>query len=453
MRLLFPCLLLTFAFAWFAGGPTVDVTSIDEWVELASIPLLLLAACAWATQPPEDRLQRFALAAALAIACVPLLQLLPIPASLWGLPDARAAAARDMASAAVQLQDPRWTLMPQATERSLWALLPALACFLAASRLDMHQVRRLIQCMLAFVLANLAFGFFQVGLPASSPLRLYPEIGSGFGGVLVNDNHQGTALVIGMLVALGLWAETRRRQRRGETLPLRGPAYAASALLCVAAIPLTGSRAAMVIALAASAACCAATGLLPLHRVRRSRRAMAAATAAMGVLLLGLWSTWRWMQVDASDELRHALARETLRIGADHAPLGSGLGSFVPVFAQSASSLFQTGEYVNHAHNEFAQWWLEGGALAMLVLLGVLVVFAWLGGILLRHGRERPSGVACWLAVLAVLAHSVVDFPMRTLTLMTATAVLAGIAAAAAASWRMEGHHHRRHRTPAPEPA
>ncbi len=59
---------------------------------------------------------------------------------------------------------------------------------------------------MCLVLANLVFGFVQVGLPPDSPLRLYPELGNGFGGVLVNENHQGTALLIGMLLSFPMFA-------------------------------------------------------------------------------------------------------------------------------------------------------------------------------------------------------------------------------------------------------
>lgn len=438
-RALRPAVLMLLVIAWFGGGPTVDVTAVDEWIELLALPVLALGVAAWSGQPASGRSLQAGFALALLIACVPLLQLIPLPDGAWALPEARAALASDLQAAGITAQGYPWSLMPAATERALWALLPALACFVGVLALPAYAFARLPQLALALILANLAFGFLQVGLPPDSALRLYPETGSGFGGVLVNDNHQGTALVIGMLLALGLWAHTRMRRRRGETLPLRAPAYAACMVLCLVAVPLTGSRAAMLIALVLLALGCVATGIVPLRRIGRSRRATVTAVLVACAVSAGLLLAWQWMQVDAADELRQVLAGETARLGVRHAPLGSGMGSFVEVFAQGGSPRFQQSEYVNHAHNEYVQWWLEGGVAGLLAMLAGLSLFAWAGVRLLRDGRHHPLPVAAWLAVLAVLLHSSVDFPLRTLSVMTLVSVLAGYALQVAAGMQARG--------------
>lgn len=433
-RLLGPAVLVLLALAWFGGGPTVDVTAVDEWIELLALPVLLLAGITWCDRPRLARMQRAALFVALLVASVPMLQLLPLPAGIWGLPDARTALVNDLQLAGASVEGHTWSLMPAATERALWALLPALACFLGVAALPKYALARLPHVALALVLANLAFGFLQVGLPPESALRLYPDMSTGFGGVFVNDNHQGTALIIGMLLALGLLAQTRVRQRRGETLPMRAPAYAGCVALCLVAIPLTGSRAAMLLGMVMLAVGSVATGSVPLRRIGRSRRATFAAVLVLCAVSAGLLLAWQWMQVDAADEIRQTLAAETARLGMRHAPLGSGIGSFVEVFAQDASPRFQQTEYINHAHNEYVQWCLEGGVLGVLVLFAAFALFAWVGVRLLRDRRRHTLAVAAWLAVLAILLHSTVDFPLRTLSLMTLASALAGYALRAAAA-------------------
>ena len=453
---LLPWVVPSFLAMVFAlGGPTVDVTATDEWLQLVALPILLLAGTALLLDPPRARLTRAAMLAALAIACVPLLQLLPLPSALWGMPDARAAIAVDLASAGVDTPA-RWSLHPEATLRSSLALLPALACFFGVVALGPGRLKRVPQVLVALVLANLAFGFVQVGLPSDSPLRLYPGLGSGFGGVLVNDNHQGTALVIGMVLAIGLWAHAKHRAVQGQPHKLRHGLWLLAAFSCVAALPLSGSRAAMVIALVAAALTVAATGLLPLLRIRDSRRAAAGAVLAVALVALGSFSAWRWMQVDAVDELRQTIARETISVGQRHAPLGSGIGSFVDVFAQEASwnPAFQGGEYVNHAHNEYAQWWMTGGVGALAALAFALGILGWTGTAVLRHGRRHPLAAASWLALLTVLVHSVVDFPLRTMSLMSVSASLAALAVVlGAAALRGEVRTPRPLETPSPAPA
>ena len=62
-------------------------------------------------------------------------------------------------------------------------------------------------------------------------------------------------------------------------------------------------------------------------------------------------------------------------------------------------------------------------------MLGAL---GWIGARLLRDRHHRPLGVACWLAIGALLVHSAVDFPLRTLSLMSMVGVLAGLTLAEA---------------------
>src|SRR5699024_8904041 len=77
------------------------------------------------------------------------------------------------------------------------------------------------------------------------------------------------------------------------------------------------------------------------------------------------FATLRWMQVEAVRELRGPMREATLEVAGAHAPLGSGMGSFVPVFEQATSHQLLMPSYVNHAHNEYAQWLLEAGVLAL----------------------------------------------------------------------------------------
>jgi O-antigen ligase len=411
---------------WFGGGATVDVTATDEWLQLLALPVLALALIPLVLDPPRARLTHAALLAALCVMLVPVLQLLSVPAGLWAMPTAREVLTEEMGAAGA-LVPGRWSMNPEATLRSLLAMLPALACFLGVVALGPGRLQRLPPILLALVLANLGFGLVQAGLPDASPLRLYPGVGSGFGGVLVNGNHQGTALVVGTLLALGLWAQARQRVRNGQAARLRDRAWPLAAAVCLAAIPLSGSRAAMVIGLVAAALTAVASGLLPLRKLRTSPRAAAGAGLALALVVLGMFSAWRWVEVDALEESRQAMARETVAIAQRHVPLGSGVGTFVDVFAQEASPDFRMGEYVNHAHNEYAQWWLEGGLAALLAVVLAFAVIGWAGVLLARRGRSHPVAAASWLALLAVLAHSLVDFPLRTISVMSLSATLAGL--------------------------
>lgn len=443
-RVQFPLLVLFLIAVWLGGGATEDSRSVDEWLSLiALLPLgtSLLILCA---EFPRDRLIRAGIVIAALIALVPCLQLLPIPESLWNAIPARKALLSDLHTIGVETVDWRWSLTPAATEHALWSLLPALAVFLAVFTLDAKQRRRLLQVLVVLLGCNVLFAFFQAGLPADSALRIYPSVASGFGGLLVNTNHQGTACIIGMVLSVGLGREAWLRSQRGEISPQRVWLYAIAAVGFLLMIPLSTSRAAMVIALPSLALVALLTGLVrPKRRGRQGQPARMFVVALIGVLvLIGVYAALGWMAVDLAEEKRHVFALATLKLGMTHAPLGGGFGSFVPLFAAAAPPDAIGSFYVNHAHNEYVQWWLESGVFGVLVLASALALL----GVALRKlialrgwGTQAVLAAAAWVSVAAVLMHSWADFPLRTLTLMTTTALLAGVMLAALADARARG--------------
>lgn len=425
-RLLLPALVTLLIACWLGGGVTVDDTAIDEWLQLLALPVLLVSTVSLA-EDGVSRWVRWGIAVVIAIWLVPVLQLLPLPSGLWGVPSARQALAADLAQAGVQVA-PHWSLAPDATEQASWALLPALATFLAAAALSKRQRRTLAQVLVGLVLANVLFAFFQAGLPRDSGLRLYQDFDAGFGGLLANTNHQATACIIAMALCVGLGAEARRRARRGETHPHRHWWYFALAGFFLLMVPLSTSRAGMVIALPVLALALAMTGAVHVGRIRHSRRAAAWALGLALLAIIGARGAMGWMAVDQAEELRTAMAAATVAAGKAEAPLGAGVGSFVPVFAQAAPIQLQLASYVNHAHNEYAQWWLVAGWLGIGVLalvVALLAACAW--RIVRSHGRSAAIAAASFAALMALLAHSYADYPLRTLTLMATAGALAGL--------------------------
>ncbi len=423
---------------WLLGGVTSDPTNADEWIELAAIPVLLVAAWLHLQRAEPDPLLRAACCVLGLVVMVPLLQLLPLPEAAWRLPEARRALSADLEAAGLSEWRLRGSLSPAATQAALWALLPAVAGFLAASALDPRGRRWTVKALLALVAGNVLFGLFQVGLPADSSLRLFPS-GAAFGGLFANVNHQASALVIGLCLAIGQSVHAWRRAAQGRAPRFAWLAYAGMAFACFLLVPVTTSRAGIAIALPAMVAAWAlAAGLRP-RRWKGSPLAWAGLAVMALVAIIGVRAAVGWMSVDESEGLRHALADATWRLGNAHAPWGSGIGTFTRVFEQAAPASLWLRTYVNHAHNEYAQWWLEGGVLAMVALAAGLAVLAGAGWRVVKaRGQDGDAILAssCIVALCAVLAHSWADFPLRTLALMTTFAVLAGLVFGALADAR-----------------
>lgn len=423
----------------FATGGSAQISGWDDTVvQLLSLPVLALALWHLGRQPMPLPM-RLALAAAGMVILVPLLQLLPIPSGLWLLPDAREALGRDLAAVGV-IPDHRWSLAPAASERAFLFLLPPLAAFLATLSTGFEDHRKLLRLVMLLAMTSLLLGFVQLGVPEESLLNPYPRWNGLFNGLFANRNHQGISVVIaliiaeaGALVALG---SVRQGLREAWTPWVLG--FVALFALC--ALPLTGSRAAVLIAVFAVATVPMALGLFDAAHLRGSWAARVGLVACVALIALGAWATLGWMQVEAVDEVRPLLRSASLAVGFEHAPLGAGVGAFVPAFEQGAGPDLLLRQYINHAHNEYLQWWVEAGWLGMLVLLAVLATLAVVGmRALQERGARRVPGLVALMGLGALLLHSWVDYPMRTVSLATVAAVLAGIVVAQAVRARPRG--------------
>jgi O-antigen ligase len=175
---------------------------------------------------------------------------------------------------------------------------------------------------------------------------------------------------------------------------------------------------------------------------------------AAGLVAVGLSAAIGWMQVDAVDELRAPLRDATAALAAAHAPLGTGMGGFVPAFEQASPDRLLMDEYINHAHNEYLQWWAELGWLALLGGAAVALLLAFAAARVVRNWPHVPREIAvASLAVpLALIGHGFVDFPLRTPALMTVAAITLGIFLNVAGP-RVRAHARSVHGADMPTPA
>src|SRR5690606_28462603 len=128
------------------------------------------------------------------------------------------------------------------------------------------------------------------------------------------------------------------------------------------------------------------------------------------------------------EELRGIMRQATFALGATHMPWGSGIGSFVPVFQQAFPESLLMANYINAAHNDYAQVWLEGGALGALVAPACMAALAnALVAHLRHHAGNRRLLWSGLLGTFALLAHAGADYALRTPALMTAAALLAAL--------------------------
>jgi O-antigen ligase len=108
-------------------------------------------------------------------------------------------------------------------------------------------------------------------------------------------------------------------------------------------------------------------------------------------------------------------------------PVGSGLGTFVPVFKANENLDLVTSLYLNHAHNDVLELLIETGILgAILLAIAVVLVLVRLWKVFRRGSGSEVTAVLGGAGILAILLlHSLVDYPIRA----DAIAAVAGLAA------------------------
>src|SRR5262249_45688496 len=119
-------------------------------------------------------------------------------------------------------------------------------------------------------------------------------------------------------------------------------------------------------------------------------------------------------------DLRVTIVTTTIDAGKSFQPAGSGFGTFQPVYqmAEQPSDLVPTP--INHAHDDWLEVWLEGGwpgvglAAAFVAWFGVAATRAWRPKA--SSGRVIDGAItqAASIAVLLLMLHSIVDYPLRT---------------------------------------
>lgn len=413
----------------------------DVVIQLLAIPLLLMALQRLARLPSVKHV-RWALLFCLVIVLVPLLQLIPLPPDMWTVLPNRKPAAEAFQLLARELPWMPVSVSPRATWLSAVSLLPPIAVFVGVLLLGYRERRVLSLLLLAVGILSVFVGLVQVaGGPASS-LRFFAITNASEAvGFFANRNHFAAALYAFTVLAAAWAVEAATPPATGRgKLETRWvvPLVASFTVLVilVAAQAIARSRAGLGLTIfallgAAALAFCDrrnASGVTPT-------RLLLAATA-LAVMFAAQFTLFRLLERFAADPLqdgRIAFARLTAEAARLYMPFGSGMGTFVPVYAtleRPEDALLDT--YVNRAHNDFLELWLEAGV-AGLALVAVFLVWLAIRSVKLWRlnapGREIDLSIAraATVIVALIVAHSVVDYPLRTGAMMAILAFACGL--------------------------
>jgi O-antigen ligase len=323
------------------------------------------------------------------------------------------------------------SLYPTATWLGLLSLLPATAVFLAMLSLEQWSRRVLILVIFIVIFASAILDMLQIMGGEESPLRFYAVTNRGRAvGFFANSNHNAaflySAIPFVTAYAIGLVLDHRRHRAIGLVL---------ITLLIVALIiglTVTQSRAGMALLFVAGL-----SSLLLAWRHNRGQSGRRLLRFAIGANLVALLLAFQFGFVafmqraegQGLEDMRWPVARVTSQAAIANLPFGSGFGTFTPIYEKFEPRTLLTGKYVNHAHNDWLELWLTGGAPAVLIAVAFLV---WLAAstfrLWSRGHQENPVldlalAQAAPIVIILLLLHSALDYPLRTAALSVVFAI------------------------------
>ena len=244
----------------------------------------------------------------------------------------------------------------------------------------------------------------------------------------LHPNHQALYFAMALFLTIGLMLASGRRRRLARARETPGATPAPRQL--ADRIVLTGAMAAI------------GTALL----LTQSRGALVSAWIALTITVALVWRERRWAPLvmlvlgiigmlgltiagpgldpvagrfsqlvrEPLGDLRWRLWHATVRMALEHPWLGTGLGTFQDRFALDGFPA--PSWHIDHAHNDYLQFWLETGFVGVGILAWAVVAT---GTFVVRRRAARRDPFARDVAVGAVgaalvaLLHSAVDFGLR----------------------------------------
>ena len=402
------CLLL--------GGASAAGYWANMLLQLLAIPLLFWAAVAERSTPLARPARQLLLLLFLAVLLVAL-QLVPLPPSLWSALPGREEVVRGFTLLGEPLPWMPLSLAPHRTVASALWMLPAVAVLLGVIRLGTFRSSWLAWVLAIVTIVSVGLGALQIVGGEGSRWYLYTITNFGVTtGFFANANHMATLLVatIPFLAALYLNARARGRSMQRSS----GMFVVLAGTLTIVFVGLAANRSIAGIGLAVPAL--AASFLMILSRRRRLPKWSAVLVVA---LILGsvaaafsapFGNNLTTVEAQRSQDSRYTSFTRTIDAAGDFMPMGSGIGTFGEIYPTREDPADVTRFYMNHVHGDYIELALETGAPGLALIL--LFLLWWTRRTIAAWTAEEPDyfARAATIASAAILAHSLVDYPLRT---------------------------------------
>lgn len=421
------------AFALVLGGGGTPAPRAELAVECVAALIAMLWLLSGSPATTYQRVPRSAWLLTAVVAAIPIIQLIPLPPVLWQSLPGRAIEREALSLIDLDATWRSWSLAPNRTFSALLSLGPPLLLLLLTATLN-HQARlRLVATLAVIGLLSIVIGALQLTADDASPLRFYGVTTPQLTGFQANHNSTADLLLIALIAStVVLRATVEQRRLPNNRALVLGIAGGVNSLFVIGTV-LTASRMGIILLpLALFASFWILRPWLPISRQVLAGSALILAGLALVGLLLARDNAVISAVVarfDFSGELRPQLWQDGLFVVRQHFPFGVGMGNFMPALIADERLEAVRPFLPNRAHNDFIELAAEAGLLGIAALAGsswLLGRAAW--SALRSSSPGRPGQAAFAAAALLILAlHSLVDYPLRSMSLACLAAICAGL--------------------------
>ena len=414
------CLLL--------GGASAAGYWVNMLLQLMALPIIGWALIA-RRATPMPRASRQLLALTVLMLLVVGLQLVPLPPAVWtSLPG------RGEIVAGYELQGMALPWLPisvvpyQTIASALW-ILPALAVLFGMIRLGAFKPAWIALVVAGVTATGIALGAVQRAGNLTAYLYEITNYGQATG-FFSNANHMATQIVVTIALSTALYLDARGQSRSPQRISALLVILAGAVGVLVVGIAINGSLAGLGLSLPV-------LGAGALMILSRKRKVPAWSALPLAAIALGAVAAIFTMPLGnnltgserVSPVSRQVSFANTIDAASDYFPAGSGIGSFNTIYPMYEDPTTMTTTYVNHAHSDLLEVALETGAPG-LILLGLFLLW-WVRRIFVIWRAEEPDHYAraASIASAAILAHSLVDYPLRTAAISALFAVCCALMA------------------------
>ncbi len=322
------------------------------------------------------------------------------------------------------------SLVPHKTEMALWALLPPLAVFAATVNQPNENVLKLVYLMFGMAVFQALLSLMQYGGGLGIDLTISNEWGlKAVAGTYLNRDHLAGFMEMVFPVLLALLAATvgkhrfdahrgsRWRKRLDFLTTLKGHQtiiYAVIGVLVILCLIFTRSRAGIALTM---------LGLLLTLAVFARRLGGSNVYGTYGSVLavilvlaieIGLAPVLDRFSLDPMEDLRWDIYGTSIQGIVEHFPAGTGPGTYPDIYPQYQAA--DMDHFINRAHNDYLEWIFDGGALAVILILAGLIMYAlgwrqlWIRG---RWHTFRYVQAGAGIGAFLIILHSLLDYNLH----------------------------------------